>query len=90
MVPISASLAITRNALASDNSRMASALTATVSVWVPALPPIEATMGISTAKATICSIVASNIEITPDARIAVSRLTKSQEKRDRVVSSTAR
>ena len=35
--------------------------TVTVMVWVPALPPIEATIGISTASETICSMVASNI-----------------------------
>ena len=36
---------------------MASARTATVRVWVPALPPIEATIGISTARATTFSMV---------------------------------
>ena len=49
--------------------------------WVPAFPPIEAAIGISTARMTICSIVASNIQITTEARIAVTRLTKSQENR---------
>ena len=57
-------------------------------VWVPALPPIEATIGMRMASATICSIVASNSEITQEASTAVSRLMKSQAKRERVVSST--
>ena len=39
---------------------MASARTETAMVCVPALPPIEATIGISTASATICSIAAPN------------------------------
>ena len=38
------------------NSLTAKARTATVNVCVPALPPIEATIGIKTAKATTCSI----------------------------------
>ncbi len=67
---------------------MASARTATVMVCVPALPPIEATMGISTASATICSMVASNRLITSEARMAVARLARSQVKRRRVVSHT--
>ena len=62
------------------------ARTATVMVWVPALPPIEATIGISTASATICWIVASNKAITQEARMAVARLTSSQPKRLRVSS----
>ena len=40
--------------------RVARARTATVMVCVPALPPMEATIGISTASATMLSIVASN------------------------------
>ena len=67
---------------------MASARTATVMVCVPALPPIEATMGMRMASATICSSVASNREITQEASTAVRRLMKSQAKRERVVSST--
>ena len=39
---------------------IASARTDTAMVWVPALPPIEATIGISTASATISSIAAPN------------------------------
>ena len=67
---------------------MASARTATVMVCVPALPPIDATIGISTASATICSMVASNRLITSEARIAVPRLTNSQVKRCLVVCHT--
>ena len=40
------------------SSLTAIALTETVSVYVPALPPIEATIGIKTAKATTFSIEA--------------------------------
>ena len=39
---------------------VASARTVTASVWVPALPPTPATIGISAASATICAIVCSN------------------------------
>ena len=39
----------------------------------------------STASATICSIVASNQEITQEASTAVARLIASQAKRDRIV-----
>ena len=51
---------MTRQTLALDSSRVASARTATVMVWVPALPPMLATIGISTASATIFSIAPSN------------------------------
>lgn len=68
--------------------RVASARTATVMVCVAALPPIEATMGMRMASTTICSIVASQNEITHEARTAVSSFTKSQAKRERVVSIT--
>ena len=47
-----------RPALWMSMSRVASARTVTVMVCVPALPPIEATIGISTASATICWMVA--------------------------------
>ncbi len=50
-------------------------------VWVPALPPMLATIGISTASATIFSIDPSNWLITHDASSAVSRLANSQGKR---------
>ena len=48
----------TRNALLEPSSRVASARTATVMVWVAALPPWLATIGASTASATIFSQLA--------------------------------
>ena len=51
--PTSSSRTITRQALASVSSRVASARTATVMVCVVALPPWLATIGASTASATI-------------------------------------
>ena len=80
---------MTRRALAGVSSRIARARTATVRVWVPALPPIEATIGIRIASATIWSMVASNRPITSEASTAVPRLSKSQAKRERTVSVTA-
>ena len=56
------------------SSFVASARTATVIVCVPALPPIEATIGISTASATMLWIVASNRLMTAEARIAVEQV----------------
>ena len=74
-----------REALPGPKSRIAMARTATVSVWVPAMPPIEATIGISTANATTCSMVRAKIAMTAEAAIAVTRLIPSQLKRRRVV-----
>ena len=53
----------------------------TVSVWLPATPPMLATMGINMASATTFSIVASKILMTEEARMAVIRLTPSQTAR---------
>ena len=62
IAPVTAnSFATKRNALAAVNSPIASARTATVTVCVPALPPIDATIGISTASATIFSIASAAI-----------------------------
>ena len=58
--PTIASRLMTRHAFADVKSFVASARTATVKVCVPALPPIEATIGIKTARATIASIVDEN------------------------------
>ena len=69
---------MTRIVLAGPRSSVASARTVTAIVWVAALPPIEATIGMSTASATICSIEASKSWMTPEARIAVPRLIASQ------------
>ncbi len=63
-----------RQALAGPRSRVASARTATVIVWVPALPPIEATIGIRTASATIFSIEPSKRRITLEAMSAVTHV----------------
>ena len=54
---------------------MANVLTVTASVCIPALPPMEATIGIKKAKTTICSIVAPNKLIQYVARKAVKDLT---------------
>src|SRR3990167_874913 len=59
-----------------------------VNVWVPAMPPMLATTGISTASATTFSSVCSNRPTTADARNAVARLMPSQTARRRVERST--
>ena len=69
-------------------SRVASARTATVMVCVPALPPWLATIGASTASATIFSSWCSKPFSTEEARNAVRRLTNSQPKRLRAISQT--
>ena len=86
--PTRTSRRITRQTLEVVKSLVAMARTATVSDCVPALPPIDATIGIKTASATNCAIVASNIEMTKDAIIAVAKFTANQGKRPRVVSKT--
>ena len=63
------------------NSCIAIARTATVTVCVPALPPIEATIGMSTASATMVSSVLSKRPITIEARTAVNRFNKSHPAR---------
>ena len=50
----------------------------TARVCIPALPPIEATIGIRTAKATTFSISSWKKPITAEAIIAVNKLSKSQ------------
>jgi len=75
--PTSTSRRTRRAALALDNSCVASARTATVMVWVAALPPWLATIGASTASATIFCNSPSNRPRTEDARKAVARLTSS-------------
>ena len=56
-MPTAASRRTTRMAFEVVKSRVASARTATVSDCVPALPPIEATIGISAANATMVEMV---------------------------------
>ena len=61
-----------------ESSLVAIALTVTAKVCIPALPPIEATIGIKKAKATICSIVAPNLLITHVANKAVNKFKSNQ------------
>ena len=57
-------------------------------VWFPVLPPIEATMGISVARATSFSIEPSKIPMTLDATRAVSKFRKSHIQRLRALRNT--
>ena len=54
--PTTISRVTVRTALNADSSRLASARTATVRVWVPALPPSEATTGMRAARMASFSI----------------------------------
>ena len=54
-------------------------------VWLPVLPPMLATMGISAASATTFSIVPSNTPMTREATKAVSRFRASQAQRLRAL-----
>ena len=60
---------------------VAMARTVTASVWVPALPPTPATIGISAARIASRSIESSKKRMTVDATSAVSRLAASQRTR---------
>ena len=60
-----------------------------ISVCLPAMPPMLATIGISTASATTFSIVASNRPTTFAARNAVARLMPSQTARRRALGTHA-
>ena len=62
--------------------------TISVSVWVPATPPMLATIGISTASATRRSMVPSKRPMTHEARKAVSRLMPSHSARRRAARAT--
>ena len=59
----------------------ATARTIMVMVWLPELPPMPATMGISAASATSFSIEPSKAPITREAMKAVTRLIASQDQR---------
>ena len=59
-------------------SFVAIVLTVTAKVCIPALPPIDATIGIKKAKTTICSIVAPNRLMHQVARKAVNRFNNNQ------------
>ena len=76
-----------RPALATVSWPVANARTATVSVCVPAFPPIDAQIGISTASATTLAMASSKRPITAEARREVPRFTSSQIERCRAVSS---
>jgi hypothetical protein len=60
---------------------VANARTVTASVCVPALPPMEATIGMRIAKATMVSIAAPNCAMMKLATIAVPKLAISQRTR---------
>ncbi len=77
-----------RRAFDALSSRVARARTVTVRACVPALPPMAETMGISTARATICWMVPSNRAMTLAPRTAVNRLMPSHGTRPRTISST--
>ena len=66
----------------------AMARTIMVMVWLPELPPMPATMGISAARATSFSMAPSKTPMTREAMKAVTRLTASQAQRLRTESST--
>ena len=57
---------------------MARVLTVTANVCIPALPPIDATIGIKKARTTICSMVAPNKLIQYVAKNAVKRFNNNQ------------
>ena len=88
--PLARPTAISRQKVRTEfdrfSSRVARARTVTVSDWVPALPPMAETIGISTARAMICSMVAPNQEMTLAPSTAVPRLMASQGTRPRTIS----
>jgi hypothetical protein len=71
--------------LAEVRLRVASERTATASDCVPAIPPVEATIGISAASTTSDSIVASNCVMTTAESDAVNRFTTSHGNLSRAV-----
>ena len=73
-IPIRNSFPTTRLKLLLDSSLVAIARIVTAKVCIPALPPIEATIGIRKANATICSIDAPKKLITQVAKSAVNNL----------------
>ena len=83
--PINVSFKTIFTAFDGVNSLTARALTETVNVCVPALPPIEATIGINTASATTFSIDAWKKLITIEATTAVNKFKNNKENLDFVV-----
>ena len=72
-IPIENSLITFDVKLFSVKSLVAIVLTVTANVCIPALPPIDATIGIKNAKTTICSIVAPNKLMHHVAKKAVNK-----------------
>ena len=81
--PTSASFTSALRELTKVSSPSAMPRTITVSVCVPALPPMPATTGMNTASAVAWLMVASNSLTTAAARKAVARLTYSHGRRFR-------
>ena len=77
-IPIENSLKTFDEKLFLVKSFVAIVLTVTANVCIPALPPIEATIGIKKAKTTICSIVAPNKLIHHVAKNAVNKFNSNQ------------
>ena len=77
-IPILNSLKIFWLKLFFVKSFVASVLTVTAKVCIPALPPIDATIGIKKASTTICSIVAPNKLIHQVAKKAVNKFKSNQ------------
>ena len=71
-----------------ESCPMAIARTIMVMVWLPELPPMPATIGISAARATIFEMLPSNAPMTRLARKAVQRFTASHIQRFFTESST--
>ena len=76
---------IARTAFMGVSSFTAMARTATVNAWIPAVPPMVATMGMRMARATSSWMVPANRLMTQEAPMAATRWIISQMKRDRVV-----
>ena len=84
-IPMAPSLNINDRAFALLRCPRANPRIEMVRVWLPAIPPMLATMGMSTARATNCLMVSSKRPITHEARRAVSRFIPSQTARRRAV-----
>ncbi len=77
-----------RQVLEALSSREASARTATARVWVPALPPSDEMIGISTASATTLATSSWKMAIALTATVSVTRLISSQGMRERTMPAT--
>src|SRR5581483_10026723 len=81
--PMTASRKRTFRVFATVRSPSAMARTITVNVWIPAFPPMPATIGMKTARAANAWIDGSKSPTTVAARTAVGRFTSSQKSRRR-------